>query len=165
MSLLVRDAGPADAEALGELFLLSVREGAAPRYTASERAAWMPAQPTGAAWADRLAKLDVVLAEEQEKKLGFMSLGADGYVDLAFVHPDARGTGVADALYAVLHSRALAANIPRLTTHASLMARSFFARHGWEVEKAETVSRGQEKLKRFEMQKYLSVETEPCQPL
>ncbi len=155
MSLLVRDAGPSDAEALGELFFLSVREGAGPHYTEAERAAWMPEPPSGAAWAERLAKLDVVLAEGQGQIHGFMALAPDGYLDLAFAHPDARGTGVADALYAVLQSRALAAGMPALTTHASLLAQSFFTRHGWEVEQAEDVARGDETLRRFAMRKML----------
>ncbi len=153
MSLLVRDAGPADAEALGELFFLSVREGAAPRYSETERVAWMPEPPSGPEWESGLAEQDVVLVEKGGAFLGFMSLDARGYLDLAFVQPDARGTGVADALYAVLENRALAAGMPALTTHASLMARSFFARHGWEVQQAETVSRGCEELRRFKMRK------------
>ncbi|MBU2983472.1 GNAT family N-acetyltransferase [Lentibacter algarum] len=156
MDFWIRDAGPADTGALATVFFTSVRE-AALRYGEAERAAWAPEQPDATTYAKRLEGLDVVLAESAGKVLGFMGLTPEGYLDLAFVMPEAQGKGVSSALYAVLESRALAMGFPRLTTHASLMARSFFERQGWQVDHAESVARDNEKLRRFAMSKQLAV--------
>ncbi|MGB3409061.1 MAG: GNAT family N-acetyltransferase, partial [Jannaschia sp.] len=64
---------------------------------------------------------------------GFMTLRGDGCLDLAYVLPEARGTGTASALLGTLEAHATAAGQRRLTTRASDMARSFFLRHGWRV--------------------------------
>ena len=45
MKLAVRSFVPGDAEALGEVFHRAVREGAAHRYSADQRAAWSPEPP------------------------------------------------------------------------------------------------------------------------
>ncbi|WGH79090.1 GNAT family N-acetyltransferase [Jannaschia ovalis] len=129
----VRRGGAADAVALARIFWRAVHEGAAPRYDAAQRAAWLPAPPAPAAFADRLAPQAVVVADGRDDPIGFMTLGPSGHLDPAYVLPEWRGTGLADALLAVLLNHAATAGLTRLTTRASDMARPFFARHGWQV--------------------------------
>ncbi len=156
MSLFVRDAGVDDLDALGAVFFRAVREGAAPRYSEAERTAWAPEAPSGAGWAKRLEGLELLLAEEGDTPLGFMGMSPDGYLDMAFVTPEARAKGVSDAIYAVLECRARAKRLTELSTHASLMAKSFFERNGWNVTQAEAVERGAETLCRYKMTKALA---------
>lgn len=128
-----------DAVPLGRLFHRSVRDGAAARYDPAQLAAWSPAAPEGAGWAERLAACDTVVAVDGEILLGFMSMDETGYLDLAFVAPEYMGRGVSDMLYAVLESRAQARGTARLSTQASLLAEPFFARHGWCVVRRQEV--------------------------
>ena len=142
MNVLVRSYAAGDAPALGEIFHRAVHEGAAGRYSAKERAAWSPRVPDTLKWQDRLAEAETVVAEGPDGPVGFMSLYLDrGYLDLAFVLPEAMGKGVATALYAVLETRARAAGLTRLTTEASLLAEPFFARQGWQIVKRQRVER------------------------
>ena len=154
MDFWIRDAGAADAGALAAGFYRSIHE-AAVRYSAAERSAWAPMQPEAEAYAKRLEGMQVVLAESAGEALGFMGMTDAGYLDLAFVLPQAQGQGVSTALYAVLESRARAQRLSALTTHASLMARGFFERQDWQVDHAEAVERGAETLRRFAMSKQL----------
>ncbi|NUB43903.1 GNAT family N-acetyltransferase [Fertoebacter nigrum] len=140
-----------DAGALAGIFFDAVRIGAAPKYSAAELAAWAPERPTATAWAKRLAGLWTVVAEAEGRPLGFMSLAANGYLDLAFVAPDQRGRGVADALWLAVQAEARARGLHRLTTEASRMARPFFLRHGWQVEAAQQVQRHGVMLENFRM--------------
>ena len=64
-----------------------------------------------------------------------------GWLDFAYVAPEAMGQGVAETLYAVLEGRARAAGLTRLETEASLLAERFFARRGWRIEKRQEVER------------------------
>lgn len=139
MVLSVRSYQPGDAAPLGQVFYQSVREGARHRYSDAQVQAWGRDAPRGEAWAARLEAVDTIVAVYGDDVVGFMTLDDAGYVDLAFVVPKAMGTGVSDALYAVLEGRARAAGTRSLTTQASLMAEPFFARHGWQVTKRQKV--------------------------
>ncbi len=159
MRFSVRSYRPEDAEALGQVFYRSVREGAAQRYSECQVAAWSPQAPSGAAWASRLEAADTVVAEQDELPVGFMTVDACGYVDLAFVVPEAMGRGVADAIYAVLEGRARRLGIACLSTQASLLAEPFFARHGWQVSRRQEVEIGGVTLKNAWMEKPLTTGT------
>lgn len=154
--LLVRSYAPGDARALGEVFHRAVHEGASRRYTPAECNAWSPRPPASRLWEARLADAETVVAETPEGPVGFMSLDpARGYLDLAFVVPEAMGRGVAAALYAVLEGRARAAGLVRLTTEASLLAEPFFARHGWRLVARQEVERHGVLLRNAVMEKTL----------
>jgi putative acetyltransferase len=140
-----------DAGALAGIFFDAVRIGAAPKYTAAELAAWAPERPSADKWAARLAGLWTVVAEDGGRPVGFMSLADSGYLDLAYVAPDRRGQGVADALWLSLLAEARARGLPRLTTEASRMARPFFLRHSWQVESSQQVERHGVAIENFRM--------------
>lgn len=131
--LEVRQGRAGDVAALAEIFWRGVREGAAPRYSAAQRAAWLPERPAPEAMARRLAGLTVFVAESGGAPSGFMSLRPDGYLDLAFVLPEARETGAAGLLLAMLENHAAAAGLRGLRARASDMARPFLLRHGWRA--------------------------------
>lgn len=156
MKLAVRSFVPDDAEALGEVFYRAVREGAAHRYSAAQVEAWSPKPPSGDAWRARLAEAETVVADSADGPVGFMTLDAKGYLDLAFVVPEAMGAGVSDAIYAVLEGRARSLGIAVLTTQASLLAEPFFARQGWAVTRRQDIEIGGVVLKNAWMEKTLA---------
>jgi len=132
--LTIRPCRVTDAPGLAQLYHRAVHEGAAQKYSAEQRAAWSPAPPMDADWRRRLLEAQTILAEREDRLLGFMTLDAtSGWLDFAYVAPEAMGQGVADTLYAVLEGRARVAGLTRLETGASLLAVGFFRRHGWRV--------------------------------
>ena len=147
----LRPYHPQDAGALAGIFFDAVRIGAAPKYPAEALQAWAPERPTAQDWDKRLADLWTVVAEEEGAPCGFMSLAADGLLDLAFVAPAWRGRGVADALLAAVLVEARARPLPGLHTEASRMARPFFLRHGWTLDAAQEVERGGVRIENFRM--------------
>ena len=78
-----------------------------------------------------------------------------GHLDLAYVAPEVMGRGVADALYAVLETRARCAGPGCLTSDASEMARPFFERHGWQVIARQEIVRADVTLHNYRMEKTL----------
>ena len=155
-ALEVRDFAPGDARTLGEIFHAAVHEGAAAAYSAEQRAAWSPQAPDGPAWEARLNGTETVVAVRDGRLLGFMTfIREQAYIDFTYVRPEAMGTGVAAALYAVIEGRARAARIARLSVDASELARPFFGRQGWQVVAREEVVRGGVTLHRYRMEKVL----------
>lgn len=158
--LVIRSYRDGDAQALGRIFHRAVHEGASVRYSPDECAAWSPAPPASRMWEDRLAEADTVVADTSDGPVGFMSLWPGrAYLDLAYVLPEAMGTGIAAALYAVLEGRARAAGLTRLETEASLLAEPFFARQGWRVVQRQQVERHGVLLRNAVMEKDLRRES------
>jgi putative acetyltransferase len=145
-----RWATAADADVLADIMFDAVRNGES-RYTEQQRAAWVPARRSGREWMERLKQQDIVVAEQGGKAVGFISLAADGYVDFAFIRPEAQHTGLFRQLLTHLLARATERGEHRLWTHASLMAEPAFAKLGFAVTKREQVRIGDQDLARCEM--------------
>jgi putative acetyltransferase len=151
---MIRIANPADFDALGQVMFDAVHCGPSP-YSAAQRTAWLAAPPSGAAWHEKLAAQCVVAGFAQGAAVGFMTLRPDGYLDLAYIIPAARGAGLFRKLYAELARHATARALPRIRVHASLMAQPAFASLGFSVLQHEVVERAGQSLARAEMEKRL----------
>jgi len=141
--LTIRPCRVTDAPGLAQLYHRAIHEGAARHYSPAERAAWSPAPPLDEGWRRRLVEADTILAERDDRPLGFMTLDlATGWLDFAYVAPEVMGQGVADTLYAVLEGRARVAGLARLETGASLLGERFFRRHGWQLRLRHRIEQG-----------------------
>ena len=111
------------------MFHRAVREGASKaRYDAAEVAAWSPEAPAGARLGGASFRMPIPWLRSEDGAPGRLHVRSDanGYLDLAFVLPEAMGRGVADALYAVLGGPgAGGGTFAHLTTEASLLAEPF----------------------------------------
>ncbi|MEM1353224.1 MAG: GNAT family N-acetyltransferase [Pseudomonadota bacterium] len=143
-----------DAAPLADVFYRAVREGPSP-YSEEQRQAWMAALPEEERFAQRLASYFVAVACENGTPVGFIAANAEGYVDLAFILPQARHRGLFRKLYAMIESRLLLSEVTRVWTHASLTAEPAFAAVGFSVIQRETVERAGVGLQRAEMEKHL----------
>ncbi|MEJ6397842.1 GNAT family N-acetyltransferase [Yoonia sp. 208BN28-4] len=129
--------------------------GAAADYSKAERDAWCAALPPSDWAVSRFAGL-VTYVAVTDRLVGFMNMDRHGYVDMAFVAPHMHRSGVASALLARLEIHARSTAIQQLSTYASKTARPFFAHHGWDVIRANTVEKGAITLQNWFMMKALS---------
>ncbi|MCA9103827.1 MAG: GNAT family N-acetyltransferase [Planctomycetales bacterium] len=150
----VRICDSADVADLAGIMFEAVRHGPS-LYTEEQRAAWVPERRSGPAWEQRLAGQFVYGVEDSGRLVGFMSLEPQGYIDFAYVHPAAQGTGAFRLLYQAIEARATELKLDRLWVHASLMARPAFASVGFAITEEQIVEVGGESLRRFEMEKRL----------
>ena len=138
-----------------EIYTASIRVLAAPYYSPDQIAAWAPVPPDAARWQERLSRLHTIVAESNGVLPGFASYTYDGYLDFLFAHPAFARRGVATKLYQLVESALRAASAPRVTTLASLAARPFFDRHGFQLDAEECVECRGAYLRRFAMHKQL----------
>ena len=148
-------ATPPDHAELADVIFDAVRNGQS-KYTDAQRAAWVPVRRSGAEWESRLANKDIAIGRDGDRILGLMSIESGGYIDFAFIRPEAQGTGLFRRLFDIVEARARAANEPRLWVHASLMAQPAFAAVGFLVVEHQIVEFGDQEFKRAMMDKGLS---------
>ncbi|AUH32183.1 GNAT family N-acetyltransferase [Paracoccus tegillarcae] len=151
---MIRWAEPGDSDALGKIMFDAIHRGDSP-YSAQQRRAWLPEPYSGRAWSGRLARQRVVVAEEQGQLVGFMTMGDDGNIDLAFILPENRHHGLFRDLLDRIELAARDAGIDQLWTNASLMAEGPFKATGFVTDRTEHVERDGQKLTRFRMHKWL----------
>ena len=132
----------------------AVRNGPS-KYTQAQRAAWVPERRRGAEWESRLAAKDIAVGRDGGRIIGFMSIEGGGYIDFAFIRPDAQGSGLFRRLFELVEARARAANDARLWVHASLMAQPAFAAVGCSVVEHQIVQIGDQIFQRAMMEKPL----------
>ncbi len=152
----IREANDGDYDAIADVMFDAVRNGQS-KYTEEQRRAWVPQRRSGIDWNKRLKGQTILVAIRDEQIVGFMSLAAKGYIDLAFIRPSAQGTGVFRQLYESIEKLAQKNEEARLWVHASLMAQGAFGAMGFTITKKETVEIGEQALDRFEMEKQISI--------
>ena len=148
-------ATPNDHAELADVIFDAVRNGPS-LYTEAQRAAWMPERRSGAVWDARLAGKDIVVGRDGARILGLMSIESGGYIDFAFIRPEAQGSGLFRALFGMVEAHARAAGELRLWVHASLRAQPAFAAVGFGVVEHQVAQIGDQDFKRAYMEKPLS---------
>ncbi|WP_425917805.1 GNAT family N-acetyltransferase [Pseudomonas sp. GWSMS-1] len=146
-----------DLPAMVVLFQASVSQLTIQYYDAGQRQAWAPAAADMPAWQTRLASLELLIAEDGPFIAGFIGFSLDGHIDLLFTAPGFARQGVASALYVAAERRLQAVGTRELFTEASLVAQAFFARQGFSVQQAQTVTRDAVILPRMLMRKTLEL--------
>lgn len=137
----IRRGVEGDFTAIAHVFFESVRNGAGAHYTEEQRAAWAPDVSDANTWRANLEGQVFWVAERNGRLHGFMSLTPDGYLDFAYVLPEAMGKGVAGRLYETVIRFAKEHGLVCLTCDASRFAESFFKKRGWQVASREIVER------------------------
>ena len=149
----IRPYTDSDLGAVAQLFTDAVHGLAASHYDAAQRDAWAPRPPDRGAWRDRLKPLQLLVAEDGGKLLGFIGYEHNGHIDLLFTSPAAARGGVASQLYGKAEAALRALDVKKLFTEGSLLGRPFFEHQGFTVKKEQQVSLRGAELQRFAMTK------------
>ncbi len=145
----VRKYQQSDCEELTELFYNTVHTVNAEDYTKEQLNTWATGQVDLEKWNQSLQEHFSVVAVDHEVIVGFGDIDKTGYLDRLFVHADYQGKGIATAICDQLE-RAAQGNI---VTHASITARPFFEKRGYQVVKEQQVERQGILLTNFIMEK------------
>ena len=148
---MIRRWVSSDAEPSYAVYVDAVRNGADEHYSMEQRKAWVPSEKIEDWWTRRLLEDAVWVAEDHHGLSGLIALRPDGYLDLFFVLPRARGDGTAAALYSALLAEAAQRGLASLTCHASDYLKPFLEKRGWVLLKEEQATRSGVTLRRWEM--------------
>lgn len=150
--LRLRSLRDGDYRDVAQLFFDAVQHGTVGAYSRAERDAWSGPAPNPDGWRDKIRGMTGAVAEIDGRPVGFMTIDSGGYIDLAFVAPDAARQGVGGLLYQRILDMAVQAGTPKLSVDASKIARGFFEQRGWSVIREQTVVRRGVALTNYRME-------------
>lgn len=104
-------------------------------------------------WAISLKQNITYVAELSGILMGFADMTHEGYLDRLYIHKDFQGRGIASVLVRRLEMEGERLGLSSIETDASITARSFFERRGYELLQAQTVKRGDVQLTNYKMKK------------
>ncbi len=96
-------------------------------------------------------RLYTIVAVEGKQIIGYGNIHKTGYLDHLFVHKDFQNQGVATAICDELEAHVKETGIEKIRVHASITAKPFFERRGYEVKKEQQVELAGVKLTNYVM--------------
>jgi putative acetyltransferase len=122
-----------DLESVLTLFHETVHGINSRDYSPRQLSVWAPEKPDREQWLRRLSACTTLLAEKDKSLAGFGSLTHDGFLDLLYVHKDLQRQRIGHALVQALLTEAGISNCTAVTTEASITAKPFFRKEGFEI--------------------------------
>lgn len=133
----IRRYQQSDCIKLTELFYNTVHTVNAKDYTEEQLNVWASGQVDLERWNLSLQEHYSIVAVENGIIVGFGDIDKTGYLDHLFVHADYQRKGIATAICDQLEPFVK----KNITTHASITARPFFEKRGYNVKKEQQVER------------------------
>jgi putative acetyltransferase len=149
-----RYASP-DLPAMMEVRRSSITRVCARDYTPTQIAAWAAQAQDPVKQDARFRNSVTWVALLEDRVVGYINLGTEGYVDSLYVHAEAQKRGAATALLAALEETARARNVARLHSEVSITARPFFEKRGFSVLTPQVVIVDGIQYDNFRMEKRL----------
>ena len=151
-AMFIRPATLSDLPAIIALFESTVLAIDRRDYTGEQLAAWASGGAHLSRWQKRVTTQYFLVAASEEI-IGFGSVDKIGYLDTLFVHPLHQQQSVAQLLLEALEKWARHQGMARITTEASITAKPFFERNGYEVLQRQEQQIKNEILVNYIMQK------------
>ena len=146
-----------DIKDIAELFYNTVHTVNAADYTEKQLDAWADGNKDLSAWNRSFQEHMTLVAVMPSDKangtqqiVGFADMDSTGYLDRLYVHKDFQRHGIASELCDRLEQ---AANVENFTTHASITAKPFFEKRGYQVMCVQQVERKGVLLTNYVMKK------------
>jgi putative acetyltransferase len=145
-----------DAAQIAQLFHETVREINIRDYSAAQVAAWSPQDIYFRDWEEVCSSRFTYIADDEGTIAGFGELESNGHIDCFYCHKNYQRCGVGSKIYQAIETKALELGVSQLVVEASITAKPFFQRMGFEIVKAQEVACRGEKLINYVMEKSLS---------
>lgn len=131
--------GPQDIPQIARLFTDTVRVINSADYSPEQVATWAPDPPDLDYWRQRLGVLTVFVSRDDSGITGFATFSRDGILDHLYVHKDRQRLGIATELCRRVEDEARKQGFRRMETAASITARPFFERAGYQLIDRQSV--------------------------
>ena len=146
----IREYKSSDCNEIADLFYNTVHFINSKDYTEDQLNVWATGNIDIDEWNKSFFNNYTLIAEENGIIIGFGDIDDKGYLDRLYVHKDYQNIGVATALCDRLEKKY---EVERITTHASITAKSFFEKRGYRVVKKQFVERNGVRLINYIMER------------
>jgi putative acetyltransferase len=145
-----------DAREIAELFHDTVHSINSRDYTREQLSVWAPHEIDYEHWERRLSRKRPIVAEMNEKIVGFAELDPDGHIDCFYVHKDYQRRKIGQQMLDRLTGSAKARAIRRLYAEVSMTAVPFFEKNGFRMIRGNTILKDGVQLGNYVMEKLLA---------
>lgn len=146
----IRRYESSDCPELAQLFYETVHSVNARDYSPKQLDAWATGSVDLVKWDESLSAHYSIVAIEDDTIVGFGDMDENGYLDRLYVHKDYQHRGIATAICDELEVTIGAAVY---VTHASITAKPFFMRRGYNAVREQQVVRHGVSLTNYVMEK------------
>lgn len=147
----LRPYKPEDCKEMSELFYQTVHNINARDYSFEQRMVWANGNVNLKEWNKSFCSNYTLVATDGTLILGFSDIDDSGYLDRLYVHKDYQGVGIATRLCDELETYSFFNGREKITTHASITAKPFFLKRGYQIVKEQQVIRQGVSLTNFVM--------------
>lgn len=160
LEISIRQGQLADLQELQKLFVDTVTTICKTDYDKDQIEAWVSDTKNNAnrqRWQDTLTKQFVLVAQHDNKIVGFATLDNGNYIDFLYVHKDYQRQGIANRLYADIENEAKRQRQTILASDVSKTARPFFERQKFKVVAEQALNKKSVILTNYKMTKTLDI--------
>lgn len=148
-----RRYNPKDCKQTIDLFRDTVQNINSKDYSKEQVNAWIQGAKDINKWNQSFLDHYTIVAEENNKIIGFGDVDNTGYLDRLYVNKNYQRQGIASVICDKLESKI---NSNRIITHASITAKPFFEHRGYKLIKKQEVKRNGIYLVNYIMEKTIS---------
>ncbi|NEQ23305.1 MAG: GNAT family N-acetyltransferase [Microcoleus sp. SIO2G3] len=160
--IIIRPHKPEDTDALRQLFRNTILTVNRRDYSQAQVEAWAAGAQDEQRWHDRFTNRFTAVATIADQIVGFAELEPNGHIDCFYCHKDFQNQGIGTKLLDRLEaearssdSRSDSLNLTQLFVEASITAKPFFERRGFQVARSQQVERRGQVFTNFVMTKSL----------
>lgn len=129
----IRLAQLSDLAEMQKLFVDTIIAICKDDYTHEQIKVWTSSAEDSKRWADKLSSQYFLVAELDEKIVGYCSLENNDYLDILYVHKDHQRVGIADRLYSEIEKEAAKRGAAVIYSDVSKTAKPFFEKKGFKT--------------------------------
>lgn len=142
---IVRKGQKNDLTVLQKLFVDTVTAICSSDYDHQQIEVWTSSVENKHRWDEIITKQFVLVAQDQNKIVGFATLNNGSYIDLLYVHKEHQRQGIAQRLLDDIEAKATRLKHPQLTSDVSKTAKPFFEKNGFKtLEEHKNIRHGVE---------------------
>ena len=149
-NMYLRRYDSSDCAEMARLFYETVHTINAKDYSEEQLNAWASGSLDEEAWDRSFREHYTIVAVTDGEIIGFGDMDQWGYLDRLYVHKNHQREGIATAICDILEKNT---NSNRIITYASITAKSFFLKRGYQVIKKQQVIRKNVILTNYRMEK------------
>lgn len=158
--MILRRFRPEDLPEIADLFSDTIYRVNSRDYTPEQVRVWAAGRDRLARNPDFFRKLYTMVAVKCGKIVGYGNIDDTGYLDHLYVHSDFQGQGIASSICRELEHHAALQQVPEITVHASITAKPFFEKRGYQTIAEQQVERQGILLTNYQMKKDIAVQPE-----
>lgn len=155
LAISVRRAKADDLAEMLQLFSDTISTICKNDYSSEQIKAWTSSVEDFQTWTDKLMSQYFIVAELDNKLVGFASLENGDYIDFLYVHKDYQRQGIANKLYLEIEKEAINRRAIILSSNVSKTARPFFEQKKFIINEEQVNIRQGVEIINYKMTKRL----------